>query len=1302
MKWKRTMGWLLIGCLALLLVAVVGGYLYLRSSNFRQYALRKIVGQADSATGGRTEIGGLDFSLSTLTAHLYNITLRGNEAAGNPPLLQADKLTVRVKILSALHRQVSLRELLIDHPVVHVEVSRDGKNNLPAPPPSQNSSQSSVFDLGVQHAQITNGEIDYNDQKIPIEANLYDLGTDIRFVPLIKTYKGNVSYNNGNVNYAQYAALPHSLTVKFSASPQKFELQSALMKLGASAIAFHAQVSDYSNPVADGEYQIRIHAQDFADLSPQAAPKGDLALSGKIHYAAADSGPLLRSIAVDGHFASEVLTAVTSGKRVEINKLKGNYRLSGGNLNVGNIALETMGGSITGDAEVSHIDTTPESRLQASLHNISLGAIQRSFTTRDIRGAVIYGTLDGTAEASWKGSLRTLRAQSDLTVRGAASQTVKRETNVPVQGAIHASYDGAHQTVILRDTNLRIPSATLNAQGTIGNQSILQLNVVANDLHELTALADSLGLATPLPAISGSATLNALVRGSLQKPAIAAQLNAQNLQVEGSEWKSASFQMNANPSQFVVQSGSLINAHRGRATVTGSVGLDDWSYKPWNRIEAHLDVQQMSIVDLQQLAKQNYPVSGDLSAKVMLGGSQLDPSGSGSAQITNARAYNEPIQDLKAQFTATKGSIDSTLKVSAAAGTIDAKLSYVPKTKGYKIYVEAPALVLQKLQTVQAKNIQLTGSVSASLKGEGTLDDPQLDATLQLPQLDIRQSSITGLKADVHIAQHVADLNVDSKASQASVHAHGRVALSGDYYTEAVIDTNTVPLDVLMATYAPSVPQGFKGQTEMHATLKGSLKDKSKLEAHLTIPVLKASYQSLEIGIASPIHADYSNSVITLQPADIQGTGTSLHLQGRMPIGGTASPTLSANGSVDVRILKIVAPDVESSGTLALDVRSSGSASTPKVEGQLQLKDVSLTTADAPVGIEKLNGTLDITNDRVQVSKMTGQVGGGQVSVGGSMLYKPSFQFNLALQGQSVRLRYPEGVRSVLDANLTLSGTAEASSLNGRVLIDNLSFTPDFDLAKISDQFSTGNAPAQPGIADTIKLAIGVQSQDSLSATSSQISIAGRVNWQVGGTAADPVITGRTTLSSGELFYRNVRYELQKGVITFDNPNETHPVMNVSVTTTVEQYNLTLTLRGPLDKLTTSYVSDPPLAAADIINLVARGKTTQESAASSQSTDSMIASQAASQLSSSVQKLAGISSLQIDPTIGGNNQNPSARIALQQRVTRNLLFTFSTDVSQPGSEIVQGEYQINKRWSVSMARDQTGGVSVDGRFHTRF
>jgi translocation and assembly module TamB len=399
----------------------------------------------------------------------------------------------------------------------------------------------------------------------------------------------------------------------------------------------------------------------------------------------------------------------------------------------------------------------------------------------------------------------------------------------------------------------------------------------------------------------------------------------------------------------------------------------------------------------------------------------------------------------------------------------------------------------------------------------------------------------------------------------------------------------------------------------------------------------------------------------------------------------------------------MVSPDIRSSGIVNLDIRTSESNGKPQLQGQIQLQNLVLATESAPLGVSNLNGTLDVGPERVQISSMTGELGGGRVSAGGSITYRPSLQFNVALQGDSVRLRYPEGLRTVLDSNLDLTGTMQASTLKGRVLIDGLSFTSEFDLASFGDQFSGNTAvPAQPGFADTVSLQVAVQSKDNLSATSSQVSLEGSANLNVTGTLANPVITGRTDLTSGELFYRNVRYELQRGVITFEDPTRTRPVMNVAVTTTVEQYNLTLSLRGPFEKLTTAYTSDPPLATADIINLIARGKTTAESAASSQSTDSMIASQAASRVSGGIQKLAGISNLTIDPTLGGNNQNPSARVAIQQRVTKNFLFTFSTDVSQPGNEVVQGNYQINKRWSVSVARDQAGGVSINGRFHTKF
>ena len=79
MNWKRILGGTLAGLLLLLVIATVGGYFYLHSRSFQQFAIREIVKRAELATGGKTQIGRLEINYSTLTARLFDITLRGTE-----------------------------------------------------------------------------------------------------------------------------------------------------------------------------------------------------------------------------------------------------------------------------------------------------------------------------------------------------------------------------------------------------------------------------------------------------------------------------------------------------------------------------------------------------------------------------------------------------------------------------------------------------------------------------------------------------------------------------------------------------------------------------------------------------------------------------------------------------------------------------------------------------------------------------------------------------------------------------------------------------------------------------------------------------------------------------------------------------------------------------------------------------------------------------------------------------------------------------------------------------------------------
>jgi len=161
----------------------------------------------------------------------------------------------------------------------------------------------------------------------------------------------------------------------------------------------------------------------------------------------------------------------------------------------------------------------------------------------------------------------------------------------------------------------------------------------------------------------------------------------------------------------------------------------------------------------------------------------------------------------------------------------------------------------------------------------------------------------------------------------------------------------------------------------------------------------------------------------------------------------------------------------------------------------------------------------------------------------------------------------------------------------------------------------------------------------------------------------------------------------------------------------VQQYNIALHFEGPVDHLRTNYTSDPSLPPVDIINLLAFGTTSEASeanpgapgmAGAKQQIASGLANTASGQVSSRIAKLAGISNLSIDPSLGGDQSNPGARIAIQQRVTSNLFVTFASDVTSTGREQIQLEYKLNPKWSLSGVRDQNGGFGVDAKYHKKF
>jgi len=118
---------------ALVLLTTVAVVLVIRSAWFFEQVRARIVATVETATGGRVDVGAFRFDWRTMRAEIRGFTLHGTETAEKPPLLRASSISVGLKIVSALKRDVDIQSLDVEEPRVSLIVYPDGRTNIPEP-----------------------------------------------------------------------------------------------------------------------------------------------------------------------------------------------------------------------------------------------------------------------------------------------------------------------------------------------------------------------------------------------------------------------------------------------------------------------------------------------------------------------------------------------------------------------------------------------------------------------------------------------------------------------------------------------------------------------------------------------------------------------------------------------------------------------------------------------------------------------------------------------------------------------------------------------------------------------------------------------------------------------------------------------------------------------------------------------------------------------------------------------------------------------------------------------------------------
>ena len=158
-------------------------------------------------------------------------------------------------------------------------------------------------------------------------------------------------------------------------------------------------------------------------------------------------------------------------------------------------------------------------------------------------------------------------------------------------------------------------------------------------------------------------------------------------------------------------------------------------------------------------------------------------------------------------------------------------------------------------------------------------------------------------------------------------------------------------------------------------------------------------------------------------------------------------------------MLSAFSPDVATTGRAAFDVKVTGLADQPLVDGRMSIENGGLVVREPRLAITDLQGTVTFARDALQFGDITANANGGTLRMTGSIQY-PKFAIaggSIAISGRGLAVEVPEDLRSEIDADLRLDLSDKAPTLTGSLTVLRGSYREPVSLAA---QLLTGVADA--------------------------------------------------------------------------------------------------------------------------------------------------------------------------------------------------------------------------------------------------
>jgi hypothetical protein len=816
------------------------------------------------------------------------------------------------------------------------------------------------------------------------------------------------------------------------------------------------------------------------------------------------------------------------------------------------------------------------------------------------------------------GALPALRATGELSAEGVGYGPIRLQR-------AKAEVDLTEGTLVLRHIRSEGFGGKLDGEASI---QLLDRNLRARPVPLVQARLRASGLdLTALglsPYVIGRVFAEAQLSGPLNELSGTANVRVPRATVQGDRYEKSSARLGLLKDRVSIYQASVSRADGGRVSFWGDVFYD-------GRVDLRTRVHSFPVLGIPALASVPLGLGGSISGEVNVTGSLTDPRPEGSITLEDAKLRGVKLGSGRLTLTPGPDAVRLAGRFFGRLLELEGHLMTQPRPLIH-LNIDLNKVPLEKL----VYEVRELGDVRGLVSGRVRLDlDAQRGlvwADAKFPTLRVflryrppgqRRVRLVNLvnKEDLlarfdgrqlHLVTAKLLTTVEGQASQRAEFTVGGW-LSAETERADMRMRGKIAVELLEFFLAKRVKK-LQGDATADVRLTGSL-GKPVLEGGLWLHKVRVWMPKFD----RPIEIPKGN--IRLVPGALKLSGLGIRV-GREQVVASGvvelsrfEPTmlrLALAGEVNFELLELLLPEEISnaSGSAKIKLSLEGPVLDPQLSGQLVVKRIEISPRGWGRMIVLKGGSVAFSNYLVKtLTPLTGTYDEGMLRLSGSLRLDrwDLADIDLRIVGTGIPQRQPNVYTAELNLNLSLVGDSRRLELGGNVDLVDVRYIRKFELIRrafIKPRVYEEEDPFWKGspLLENLKLALMVRSTGQMVVKNeyAQLSLSGAFN--VGGSLAMPRIGGQVRVEEGTFRIPFLRgeYTIRRGDIVFDRQRE---VDEAELSITGEtlfmdrsgvDYQVKLTLEGPLNHIGIQLSSNPPLEQGQIWALLTTGRTTQQ------------------------------------------------------------------------------------------------------------